>query len=73
MDAARSREIRRLRIFRRVPDTTLRDLVMLLALPALRAMLRRQVRNAHRRTPGRGYLTSATRSVSPTTARWSAR
>ena len=40
---------KRLRVFRRVPDTTLRDLVMVLPLEAVRALLRRQIRGAHRR------------------------
>ena len=40
---------RKLRIPRRVPDTTLRDLLVGLSLDSLREMLRRQVRAAHRR------------------------
>lgn len=40
---------RRLGVFRRVPDTTLRDLLMLLPLDGLRSLLRGQVRGAHRR------------------------
>jgi len=40
---------RKLSIPRRVPDTTLRGLVMRLGLDALRGLIRRQVRQAHRR------------------------
>lgn len=40
---------RRLCVFRRVADTTLRDLLMLLPLAELRRLLRRQVRGAYRR------------------------
>jgi hypothetical protein len=40
---------RRLQVFRRVPDTTLRDLLMQLPLDGLRVLIRRQVRGAHRR------------------------
>ena len=40
---------RKLRISRRVPDTTLRGLVMRLGLDPLRGLIDRQVRQAHRR------------------------
>lgn len=39
----------KLRVFRRVPDTTLRDLLMALDLDELRGLLWRQTRAAHRR------------------------